>query len=441
MTRWGKVVVIALWAVVLAEAVAIGAWYGVIPGFEKRLTTASMDATGVVLLIGAVSVGIERAIEYLWTAAGMAVGSFWPVSAAGTFLADLTAEVDRTVAPHVEQAQAILKGLKDAQAIGDSVVTDVTTRLTAATAQLEQLKASVRHSQGAVTYVSAAADVANNVSVELQALVDAAHSAAGTPEARLALASSIVKAQAGLEALRANPNGLEGDRLDTFVAARASAALVAWLAALPEDAGNKDRAVREYLHKDPFTRFGDASAALSTSITGVTDFLASFKDNPGRRILSLELGIIGGLAVALFTGVDVFAGVANEGEPAANLVAASIGGILFTGVLMGLGSSPTHEVIRVLQESKTARKAATSPEVEQEAGGTSGAAAGGPVAAPSEGIAIAGAAPGGGGAAVLPRVAAMVRAAAVAGAADPPAATDPNAPLSPRSRPRLIRVR
>ena len=441
MTRWGKVVVIALWAVVLGEAVAIGAWYGAIPGFEDRLTRASMDAAGVVLMIGAVSVGIERAIEYLWTAAGLAVGSFWPISAAGTFLADLTGEVDRTVAPHVEQARAILKGLKDAQAIGDSVVTDVTARLTAATGQLEQLKASVRHSQGAVTYVSAAADVANNVSVELQALVDAAHIAAGTPEARLALASSIVKAQAGLQARAADPDGLEGDKLDTFVAARASAGLIAWLAALPTDPGEKDRAVREYLHKDPFTRFGDASAALSTSITGVTDFLASFKDNPGRRILSLELGIIGGLAVALFTGVDVFAGVANQGQPAASLVTASIGGILFTGVLMGLGSSPTHEVIRVLQESKTARKAATSPEVEQGAGGTMGAVAGAAVADPAGGGAAAGAAPGSPGATMLQGVGAILRAAAVAGAADPAPAEPSSGPLSPRSQPRLIRLR
>src|SRR4249920_652655 len=67
MTGSGKVVVIALWAVILGEAVAIAAWYGAIPGFEDRLAQAALDAGGVVLLIGAVSVGIERAIEYLWT--------------------------------------------------------------------------------------------------------------------------------------------------------------------------------------------------------------------------------------------------------------------------------------------------------------------------------------------------------------------------------------
>jgi hypothetical protein len=204
VTRSGKVVVIALWAVAVIEAIAIGAWYGVIAGYGDRLTRASMDAAGIVLMIGAVSVGIERLIEYLWAVAGLAVGSFWPVSAAGAFLADLTDDVDRTVAPHIEQAQAILQGLKDAQAIGDSVVTDVTSRLTAATGRLDELKGSVKHSQGAVTYVAAAADVANNVSVELQALVDAAHAAAGSPEARLALASSIVKAQASLQARTAN---------------------------------------------------------------------------------------------------------------------------------------------------------------------------------------------------------------------------------------------
>jgi hypothetical protein len=79
----------------------------------------------------------------------------------------------------------------------------------------------------------------------------------------------------------------------------------------------------------------------------------------------------------------VFAGVANEdAATGSGLALATIGGVLFTGILMGLGSSPTHEVIRVLQESKKARKAASSPEVEEDVkdlgdGGAGGAGAAG----------------------------------------------------------------
>ena len=214
------------------------------------------------------------------------------------------------------------------------------------------------------------------MSVQFQALVDAAHGAAVTAEERFALAASIVRATASLEARRANPEGMTGADLDAFATSRAEAAFAAWSTALPADLVDRDTAVREYLHKNPFARFGDASAALTTSITSVTDFLASFKDNPGRRMLSLELGIIGGLAVALFTGVDVFAGTSNEGAGAADMVSATVGGILFTGVLMGLGSSPTHEVIRVLQESKQARKKAGAPDVDPSSQTAGGAVAG-----------------------------------------------------------------
>ncbi len=225
MTGSGKVVVIALWAVILGEAVAIAAWYGAIPGFEDRLAQAALDAGGVVLLIGAVSVGIERAIEYLWTITALAVGSFWPVTAVGAFVNGLSDDVGEAVTPHITQAEAIVKGLKDAAAITDATAAKLQGELHDATDQLAKLKDAVKHTQGALTYASAAADVANNVSVQFQALVDSAHGAAVTAEERLALAASIVRATASLEARRANPDGKLGADLDAFAEARADAAV------------------------------------------------------------------------------------------------------------------------------------------------------------------------------------------------------------------------
>jgi hypothetical protein len=97
-------------------------------------------------------------------------------------------------------------------------------------------------------------------------------------------------------------------------------------------------------------------------LSAVGDFLGTFKDNPGRRLMSILLGVIAGLAIAGLAGLDVYAGVQNDGvTDATKLVAPTVLGIIFTGVLLGLGSSPTHEVIKVLQKDKERRKLANAP--------------------------------------------------------------------------------
>jgi hypothetical protein len=102
--------------------------------------------------------------------------------------------------------------------------------------------------------------------------------------------------------------------------------------------------------------------ALNTAkatIDGMQDFLASFKDNPGRRLISIFVGAMIGVIVAGAFGLDVFRAVLdNQGTR-------NIGHILVTGVMIGLGSSPTHEVIRAIQEYKKNRKGgnAATPDV------------------------------------------------------------------------------
>lgn len=150
-------------------------------------------------------------------------------------------------------------------------------------------------------------------------------------------------------------------------------------------------------------RYPDVKAATATAtaaIDGLQDFVASFKDNPGRRMMSLYMGAMLGLAVAGSFGLDVFeaamqapappaaaaaqpnttAPAATQAAPAVNPQAAllveavahrdtaGIGTrkqrpnrgkrwqIILTGLIMGLGSSPTHEVIRAIQEYKKTRK-------------------------------------------------------------------------------------
>ena len=141
------------------------------------------------------------------------------------------------------------------------------------------------------------------------------------------------------------------------------------------------------------------AAAASATIDGLQDFVASFKDNPGRRMISLYLGAMLGLGVAGSFGLDVVeaamqaplqapaaaAAAPNPApvtqapastvpaavvQPIAHRDTAAIGTrsskpsrgkrwqIILTGLIMGLGSSPTHEVIRAIQEYKKSRKGA-----------------------------------------------------------------------------------
>jgi hypothetical protein len=99
---------------------------------------------------------------------------------------------------------------------------------------------------------------------------------------------------------------------------------------------------------------------ISASLSAMENFAAEFKDNPGRRMISLFLGVILGVLVAGFFGLDIFQAVL-EGTPPHPRTQ-----IILTGVIIGLGSSPTHEVIRALQEYKKNRKIVTAAKTPEE---------------------------------------------------------------------------
>ena len=103
-----------------------------------------------------------------------------------------------------------------------------------------------------------------------------------------------------------------------------------------------------------------AADVAGQAITGVTDFVATFKDNPGRRLISIYVGAFFGLIVAGLAGLDVFQTAGDVQMTGINGLFTHMG-IAITGLLMGLGSNPTHEVIRVLQEVKKSRKLDNNP--------------------------------------------------------------------------------
>jgi hypothetical protein len=123
-------------------------------------------------------------------------------------------------------------------------------------------------------------------------------------------------------------------------------------------ADSASRSVEYFSKKYPEIR--DAAELASFGIKGVNDFVETFKDNPGRRLISLFAGSIAGLVIAGVIGLDVFQAVLQT-PAAAQTVSAEqstwlpSAGVAITGLLIGLGANPTHEAIRLLQELKKLR--------------------------------------------------------------------------------------
>jgi len=100
-------------------------------------------------------------------------------------------------------------------------------------------------------------------------------------------------------------------------------------------------------------RLSGTAKSATDGLNAAVNFLVSFKNNPARRLISLFLGILLGLAVTGILGLDLVGA-------AAGITSSSKfhWGVMASGIAVGLGSSPTHEVIRSIQEYKNSRKAA-----------------------------------------------------------------------------------
>jgi hypothetical protein len=106
---------------------------------------------------------------------------------------------------------------------------------------------------------------------------------------------------------------------------------------------------------------GEVDAATQ-AVNGVTDFVGSLTDNPGRRIISIYAGVVFGLVVAAAIGLDVINSTLGTvlqspipGFPFPDH--AFKWGVALTGIVMGLGSNPTHELIKALQTYKQTQNA------------------------------------------------------------------------------------
>jgi len=88
------------------------------------------------------------------------------------------------------------------------------------------------------------------------------------------------------------------------------------------------------------------------AISGFANFIVTPVDNLGRRFISLFAGVVLGLLLTGALRLDLVQAI-FQSPTFGNLPGLHFyWGIVFTGIAMGLGSNPTHEVIRALQEFK-----------------------------------------------------------------------------------------
>ena len=83
--------------------------------------------------------------------------------------------------------------------------------------------------------------------------------------------------------------------------------------------------------------------SIQDGANDVDTFVQSFKDNPGRRLVSLYIGTVMGLVVAGFFKLDLLATVLKTDQTHSVAL-----GIIIAGVVMGLGSSPAHEIVQAI---------------------------------------------------------------------------------------------
>ena len=77
-------------------------------------------------------------------------------------------------------------------------------------------------------------------------------------------------------------------------------------------------------------------------------FVRTIQDDTGRRLISIIVGALVGLVFNFTVQIDMFWAI--FGLPS------SFSGVVATGLMLGLGSDPAHQIMRTLQEIKTGKK-------------------------------------------------------------------------------------
>ncbi len=107
-----------------------------------------------------------------------------------------------------------------------------------------------------------------------------------------------------------------------------------------------------------YDKVGPVVAGAQTVVDDLENYIATIKGNPGRKLVCVFFGAYVGLIAAWIFNLDVF--LATTGVAAPSMVYLGGWRVAFTGILVGLGAGPTHELIRAIQEFKNSHKAAAA---------------------------------------------------------------------------------
>jgi hypothetical protein len=327
----------------------------------KRLTGLAKDATTVVAIVSAAAVGIERTLELFWTGVGLLVGAPWPMNALGTHLSTMTTSVDTALQPFYDGAAAALTKLRDEGSTAKAQLDAAEQELTKLQKQTNDLAKTAPDNQQVQLFASATMSNLTYLHAKYSSFLDAADikSDPDVDAARAAAEAAAKQAnKAADEIKQAGEDAAVAKRAEKRKAVQDKAIQDALAAGKSADEANQagQRALAAY---DPATTMGEAVHIASHAVSGMTDFVSTFKDNPGRRLLSLYMGSVLGCALAGLLRLDVYRAILGTDDPVPQSIVLGWTiqwGVSLTGVLIGLGANPTHEAIKALQEYKKSRK-------------------------------------------------------------------------------------
>jgi hypothetical protein len=380
------------WLLILVPVALIAIVAAIVAHVPYRQQTAS-DAAAVVLTVSAAAVGIERAIELFWTAMGLLAGSIWPLNVIGKQTRWLTDSLDKSLKPIYADSALVIEHLQTLKKLGTEEARKAHEELANLQKLTSDLRTRTNDSARLQTYTRSVADAVNQIQVKYTDALTAATGELDNLARAVELSASLAAAEARTRARVEKKSEIEAQA--AAIAASAAARMTMrnalddrYATGLRESTsdskdGKKEDAVRaqqalaeEYVKaNDPAARVGHAVLVAGQAVDSVGSFIATFKDNPGKRLLSLELGALAGLAVAGMLGVDLFKAVLSPDSktdivfnwPTSIdgiwnwIVTAPFVGVATTGLLLGLGSNPTHEVIGALQQYKIDKKIAGAP--------------------------------------------------------------------------------
>jgi hypothetical protein len=156
---------------------------------------------------------------------------------------------------------------------------------------------------------------------------------------------------------------LKGD-VDTLKAAVDAVASVQDPGALPAALAVAQASLRSLTLRIQNPAVRQQVQLASTGVAAIAQFADSLATNPGRKILSLFAGALLGLLVAAVLGLDLIHAALGAPGPATLGVRDGLSAwwnagpsawpwaMVATGLVIGLGSNPTHEVIQAIQTYK-----------------------------------------------------------------------------------------